>query len=323
MTTSASDSPLAPLSSPFPADSIHVAARLAEGEVTPRHSPFVGFAIAGLVIFAVGGAGFILKFANVPRDVIEILGVSAGLIALGTIIWTVVQGVRRARRRKNPALDVSDPSVRLRLVGAPKSTAPIMAGVEDAAFEPVILRSIFPLSFATEQSPGVPDTRKRRRKNHYKTRSAGPASARAIQTTCAILGAAAALALHFLALRGVMEGMAHFEVMAGAAVGMGVGAFLSPAYLRVAPGVLDVFHFGFLGHGTPDVQRFDLRAASVLADQDFGYVTINDPTRPKDRILIIHSRFLLGAGESASRAILMGAISRHPTPPMPIDDLSE
>ncbi len=66
-------------------------------------------------------------------------------------------------------------------------------------------------------------------------------------------------------------------------LGMAGGAYcaelLWPIYVRLVPGQLDVFRYGFLGSGEARVESFDLRKVGVCVD--FGGYTISlEPERP-------------------------------------------
>lgn len=54
---------------------------------------------------------------------------------------------------------------------------------------------------------------------------------------------------------------------------------LWPVYLRLVPGQLDIFRYGFLGLGDPQVERFDLRQVGVCVDFG-GYIVSLEPVRP-------------------------------------------
>ena len=51
-----------------------------------------------------------------------------------------------------------------------------------------------------------------------------------------------------------------------------------PVYVRLVPGQLDVFRYGFLGSGKPVVESFDLRKVGVCVDFG-GYVIGIEPER--------------------------------------------
>ncbi len=82
--------------------------------------------------------------------------------------------------------------------------------------------------------------------------------------------------------RGVLRfsSFAGYGVVCSAIVGGVLGAeLLWPAYLRLAPGRLDIFRYGLLGSGDARVERFDLRQRGVCVD--FGKYRVSlEPARP-------------------------------------------
>lgn len=76
------------------------------------------------------------------------------------------------------------------------------------------------------------------------------------------------------------SGMMGYALTGAGMVGGLVGAELIwPVYLRLVPGRLDIFRYGFLGSGDADVETHDLRAQGVCVD--FGTYTVSmEPARP-------------------------------------------
>ncbi len=74
--------------------------------------------------------------------------------------------------------------------------------------------------------------------------------------------------------------------MTGAAMvsGLVCAELIWPVYVRLVPGRLDVFHYGFLGSGEPEVETHDLKLKGVCVD--FGSYTIAlEPERPAGKPL--------------------------------------
>lgn len=66
---------------------------------------------------------------------------------------------------------------------------------------------------------------------------------------------------------------------AGMVSGLVCAELIWPVYLRVVPGRLDLFRYGFLGSGEPEVETHDLRTQGVC--MDFGsYTMALEPERP-------------------------------------------
>ncbi|MBL4697552.1 MAG: hypothetical protein JKX70_01840 [Phycisphaerales bacterium] len=75
-------------------------------------------------------------------------------------------------------------------------------------------------------------------------------------------------------------GFLGYGVMGLAMVGGVISAeLLWPIYLRLVPGQLDIFRYGFLGSGTPKVESIDLRTVGVCVDFG-GYIVAIEPARP-------------------------------------------
>ncbi len=66
---------------------------------------------------------------------------------------------------------------------------------------------------------------------------------------------------------------------AGMVSGVVCAELIWPVYLRLVPGRLDLFSYGFLGSGTPEVETHDLKGEGVCVD--FGsYTMAMEPARP-------------------------------------------
>ena len=66
---------------------------------------------------------------------------------------------------------------------------------------------------------------------------------------------------------------------AGMVGGVVCAELMWPVYLRIVPGRLDIFRYGFLGSGVPDVETHSLRTQGVCVD--FGsYTMALEPERP-------------------------------------------
>lgn len=96
-----------------------------------------------------------------------------------------------------------------------------------------------------------------------------------------------------------------------------------PAYIRLAPGRLDVMHYRLLGHGKSHITTYDLRRSRVLVDLKRNVAAIDTGTHPAhagaapDVLNIITIRDRVGLAKS----IFEAARSTHPTPPLPDDAL--
>lgn len=96
-------------------------------------------------------------------------------------------------------------------------------------------------------------------------------------------------------------------------------AWMWPVYLRIAPGRLDVFKYGFLGRGAPRVKKFDVRVDRVMLDVRSN--TIRVVGADEKQSSIINLGMLCPQKVEIARAVIEAAISEHPTPPLPDDAL--
>lgn len=73
--------------------------------------------------------------------------------------------------------------------------------------------------------------------------------------------------------------MSYAVTGAGMVSGLVCAELIWPVYLRLVPGRLDLFRYGFLGSGEPEVETHDLRTQGVC--MDFGsYTLAMEPQRP-------------------------------------------
>ena len=66
--------------------------------------------------------------------------------------------------------------------------------------------------------------------------------------------------------------LSYATVGTGIVSGLVIAELIWPVYLRLVPGRLDIFRYGFLGSGAPEVETHDLKRAGVC--MDFGSYTI-------------------------------------------------
>lgn len=106
----------------------------------------------------------------------------------------------------------------------------------------------------------------------------------------------------------------------GLAGGAFIAGFVFPAYIRIAPGRVDVLKFPALGLGKPTIIKHDVRngAVTVLLGQRAAlFKPVGDEHSSLKTVMYA------GAFDrnNIARAILAASISEHPTPPMPDDAL--
>ncbi|MGV6814949.1 MAG: hypothetical protein ACWA5W_08080 [Phycisphaerales bacterium] len=118
---------------------------------------------------------------------------------------------------------------------------------------------------------------------------------------------------------------------------------LWPAYIRLVPGQLDIFRFGFLGLGEPEVESFDLHKVGICVDFG-GYLVALEPERPVGEPLpsLVQSKrwphaqtfpdgfkpvyfavSLLPSRRLFAQRLIQAARTNEPTPPVSMTRLGE
>jgi hypothetical protein len=301
-----------------PPSAVHVATTEGPSEAWPRPDPFMVFAVAGLVILAIWVVLASTSMLGIRLPPGPMFVVLIGVFAL-VGLYSIIRAVRRRRSRAQAERRESDPTSRLRVIGVPAEVEPLTRDLANVTFEPVVMRSVYATSQPSKKKDGTVRTRRRRGRTYLRT-CAGPMVSRVTLGICMGLGAALAVAAHFVLFDRRFT-FNYFEVMAGMGLGVCAAAFVRPVYLRLAPGVLDVFHYGPLGSGTPRVDRYDLRTARVAVHLDHGYVRVEDANDASRPVLFVRLNRLMGAGTPRARHFLQAAYTTHPTPPLPMDAL--
>ncbi|MCE7973435.1 MAG: hypothetical protein DYG92_03780 [Leptolyngbya sp. PLA1] len=306
---------------PMRPDVVRVARVARKDDLWPNSGPLPYFAAAGLVILLIGVALAVLRRAGVPVAAVGPSEVAVAVMGLGVGVWAIVRAVRRARAKKAAGPeDQSDPDARLQTIGDRNQTEELLREVSNVSFEPVVMRCVYALSHGQRTPDGKVAVRRGLKRGRVKTTHMVPARSRVALGVCAAVGVLGLAGFHALFMDGKFT-MNYFEVIAAMVVGAGVAAFVCPTYVRLAPGVLDVFHFGLLGIGQPEVARYDLRRARVHVHVPNHFVRIEFPEHPEQMMLYVDLRRLLGGSSPKGRAFLLAAMSTHPTPPMPDDRL--
>lgn len=306
---------------PMRPDTVRVARVANKEDPWPNSGPLPYFAAAGLVILLLGVSLAVARRAGVPVSALEVSQIAVGVMGLGVAAWAIVRAVKRSRARKAAGPEEhSDPTVRLQAIGDPKQIEDLLREVANVSFEPVVMRCVYALSRGERTPDGKVAVRRGLKRGRVKTSQLVPTRSRVALGVCAATGVLTLMAFHVLFMDGKFN-VNYFEVIAAMVVSAGVAAFVCPTYVRVAPGVLDVFHFGILGTGEPEVVRYDLRKAKVHVHVPNKFVRIEFPDRPDHLTLYLDLRRLLGGVGPKGRAFLLAAMSTHPTPPMPADRL--
>jgi len=274
------------------------------------------------------GAKILFRMVGAPPFSAELLA------AVALITWLVKrwhafrnqpEGPAWARARNGLA---SDPKYRLRLVGEGAQINALATKLEkmgDQYGEPLITRTVMAISLADDRvysdgspRPGMSGAMSDTAKLVKMDLSIG----QFVVTTLA--GVAATAGFYFAAKYAVgwFPPMLAFTFLWASSGGMAVLALLSPVYIRVAPGSLDILRFGWVPSNIPRFERFDLRTCGVLVDIRVGVIRLWDEERGTRRGVFINAG-LSGAGrQQLCNAVLAAARSRVPTPPLPTDALT-
>lgn len=224
------------------------------------------------------------------------------------LVWTVCW-FRRGQRIGGPSLK-TDERYRVRLIGRPDKAEPLVPESADA-FEPVVV-------FAWLAVPPSP----------------------AGYRVWVVASVAAFLVWMVLkATPPFNMNLGYWGVLACIGLGGVAAALATPTYFRVVPGRLDVMRFNFLYSRKPTLESYDLRTSRVLVDVRARIIVIEPPERPEEAAqprskgrsgrkprgpvpgsIEITLICLPGAGELA-RAVLRGAVTAAPAPPLPDDEL--
>jgi hypothetical protein len=214
---------------------------------------------------------------------------------------------------------MSDPAFRLRVIGSKAITTAWAEEPPINEFEPVIVRAWHGVTW--ERTPPERDASGRIEKQFGGKPTIEPDPARLISML--VLIAVCIGAVHLVRTQLLATGVntMMFEAWCGAGIALAVSGWIFPVYIRTAPGVLDVFQFGPLGLGTPQVARYNLRTAGVVVATG-GSVRVQDESRPSGKVVFIDSRGVLGDRPAFARAVLDAARSSASTPALPMDALT-
>ncbi len=135
-----------------------------------------------------------------------------------------------------------------------------------------------------------------------------------------------------------------YSTMGLAMVGGVIAAELMwPVYLRLVPGQLDIFRYGFLGSGKPAVESYDLRKVGLCVDFG-GYIVSIEPPRPIGEPLpalvqakrwphgqafpdgyqpIYFTAIAIPGRRIFAQRLIQAARTNEPTPPVSMDRLGE
>ena len=145
------------------------------------------------------------------------------------------------------------------------------------------------------------------------------------------------------ALMDVMGLMGYGLIALGMVSGPLCSELMWPVYIRLVPGQLDIFRYGFLGSGEPEVESFDLCAAGVCVDFGMYMVSLEPPREvgtplpelvgvngmvyrkefPADYQPTYFSVFLAPGRREFAQRLIQGARTDELTPPVSMVRLGE
>tara|TARA_R110000782_G_scaffold131928_9_gene223867 strand:+ start:10257 stop:11309 length:1053 start_codon:yes stop_codon:yes gene_type:complete len=273
--------------------------------------------VSGIVLGVLLAAALTLAYANLIRAGTHKTPAWSAFSPQSTDtryrLRAVIPRSRRTRRLGRWALRVTG----LREESLPDPGDPL--DPERGGFEPIILR------------PWLGVTRGR---NYHA----------AVWTTAVVLTAVVLCFAHYSlgSVFDALRGLRAWGVIAlVAACSLSVAETLFPVFIRLAPGRLDVFRFGFLGRGRPEVTTHDLRAVGLCVNFQTATLAIEKPRPPGEPLpgLVLskkwphhqehppgqHPEYLSvalcpGRTEFCQR-VIQAARTTEPTPPLPDDQL--
>lgn len=318
----------APMPEPPDPNEIHVALKPGEKPYFWVNQ-FQVFMVIGLVGLGLNVAWLALwKLANFvnPSLLAGINSKRAGLlVGLGIVVVAIVVFIAIVLRRNAKAAvpetipRTTNLAFRLRMMGKEAhSTAIVNALTPDANFEPVIIRLWFGHARESVEVNKL---------GHPKFFDQGGVSAR-------IWWIAGAITVGGLVLASWTTGWSLIKfdmwtMWAGMGLVTLIATWIKPSYLRIAPGQLDVMEFGPMGVGRVRCSTYDLRRVKIAINLPVGVARIEDcsearmPTLHIRPAMIVNpsSKWLAHGADHVWVALLDGARTSVPTPPLPEDEL--
>lgn len=247
----------------------------------------------------------------------------ATTVVVLVVVVVILFALTRWRRRRtvaswarNPDGYKSDPSFRLRLIGPGEQNLFILKQLEsDESFEPIIRRSWSDHQFRPLTPPASPG-----RDNSVSDIS----SALGVGLTVGVIAVTLGL-LTLMKVYGLTFGTNKFpqfhEAFGAAGLAALLRGWLSPAYIRLSPGRLDILQWRFFNLGKPICRTYDLRRARIAVILPARTVRIEDPANTERPVV----SFRWFSDQTDDRdwptTILRAARTKYPTPVLPDDAL--
>lgn len=300
-------------------ETVHAAGMLQGSEVIfATSSNQIVFLVMGILLFVGFVVAAIVTFLKVRFSIAWV--VPLGVVLLVAALWFAIKQLR-SPWKWNRHGSFSDPSYRLRIVGDGVATEAVLNDLLTDTFEPVVLRSVGGVALATALPAIQEGDNAENRLRDLKAWQFESLPSRSAETIALRFACIALVVVLHRGMFGTWSGISVPHVMGAVGLAVLVRAFARPEYVRIAPGLADVFRYGFLGVGKPRVERFDLRTATITIDLANSAARIHDPSRPEFPVLYLSLRSLLAKPRTTATALLSGARSIGETPPLPTDAL--
>lgn len=289
-----------------------------EGDVWPQVGGADFMVSIGAVYLVFGAGGMLGAFVPATRWPLTGVGIVVGAALLVYGVRFALPRFRLRSRRRLPPGDFQD--VRLRAIAPSKKLRSAIDTREDVAFEPVLWRSVGGTRFGLrDPQTGLAQGRKQQPRI---AESPDPPYRRLdLSDVGVVLFSVAAVVVFTRVGTGAWRNCLRQEAMWGMmALAVVLSAFVRPVYVRIAPGVMDLFSYPPLGLGRPRCERFDLRRARVVVDEATSWLVVIDSDRAAFPVVFLHLRRMIGPPLAAWA--LTGARTSVPTPPLPLDELS-
>lgn len=298
-------------------DPIHVSHQDVEPAVATPFAPAI-FMISGVLMPVILALMLLVKVLRLPLAPMAItiatVGVAVGLW-YGIRAWhRSVAGWKRARDATR-----SDPSFRIRVIGEGADTSRLVADLPDVPFEPVVGFAWFAAAYVSDQRASSA-TSSDPKQSPLKALSEMTHPQKWLIACLTIIFIVAIFTAQWHIL-GSRQAFGPLQFWAGFGLASIAAAFLTPTYVRVAPGSLDILRFGWRPKGLPAYEHWDLRECRVLVDTRLKRARITGPGIGPRRDVVISLFQIAGGQRTVARAILRAARTRHPTPPLPTDAL--
>lgn len=246
--------------------------------------------------------------------------IAIGLVvaAFLAVLWWTLRNWQRRKQvsewARNPGGYLSDPAYRLRLIGPGEQNLKVLADLEiDEAFEPLVLRSWSDHRFVVHK-PTQP----------YITPAPDPDRIFKIIVSAlviiGILGGVLALRINGLSFQKTPFPQYH-EFIGAAAFAALVHGWLSPAFLRLSPGRLDVIQWRPFRPGNTTCHSYDLKRCRLIVVIGAHAARIEDPDDTTKPLLCVRWRFHTVDSHDWPTMLLRAARTKHETPPLPPDHL--